>query len=55
MFQTILGDFAREQDKFISEHRDKKKQSEAAVPPWVGYNEEELMKAQILALSKVGI
>lgn len=50
--KTILGDFAREQDKFISEHRDKKKQSEAAVPPWVGYNEEETMKAQILALSK---
>jgi hypothetical protein len=53
--QTILGDFAREQDKFIAEHRDKKKQSEAAVPPWVGYNEEEAMKAQILALSKVNL
>lgn len=25
--------------------------SEAAVPPWVGYNEEETMKNQILALS----
>ena len=25
--------------------------AEAAVPPWVGYNEEETMKNQILALS----
>ena len=27
--------------------------SDAAVPPWVGYNEEEQMKAQILELSAV--
>jgi len=39
----------------VSEHREKKKQSEAAVPPWVGYNEEETMKTQILALSKVSL
>jgi len=26
---------------------------EAAIPPWVGYNEEETMKNQILALSTV--
>lgn len=26
---------------------------ETAVPPWVGYNEEETMKNQILALSTV--
>jgi len=25
-----------------------------AVPPWVGYQEEEAMKQQILALSSVG-
>jgi len=25
------------------------------VPPWVGYNEEETMKTQILALSKVSV
>jgi len=37
----------------VNEHREKKKQSVAAVPPWVGYNEEETMKTQILALSKV--
>jgi len=51
--QTIIGDFSREQERFVSEHYEKKKQSEAAVPPWVGYNEEETMKTQILALSKV--
>lgn len=28
-------------------------QPDAAVPPWVGYNEEEQMKAQILELSMV--
>jgi len=49
----MIGDFSREQEKFVSEHHEKKKQSEAAVPPWVGYNEEETMKTQILALSKV--
>ena len=27
--------------------------ADAAVPPWVGYNEEEQMKAQILELSAV--
>ena len=27
--------------------------TDAAVPPWVGYNEEEQMKAQILELSAV--
>lgn len=50
--KTIIGEFSREQEKFVCEHREKKKQSEAAVPPWVGYNEEETMKTQILALSK---
>lgn len=50
--KTILGDFSREQEKFVSTNRERKKQSEAAVAPWVGYNEEEAMKTQILALSK---
>ena len=51
--QTFLGDFSKEQEKFVTEKKEKSKQAEAAVPPWVGYNEEESMKAQILALSKV--
>lgn len=50
--KTILGEFQREQEKYISENREKKQRSEAAVPPWVGYNEEEAMKQQILALSQ---
>ncbi|XP_064617781.1 synapse-associated protein 1-like [Liolophura sinensis] len=50
--KTLLGEFSKEQDKFVTEKKEKKNKSEAAVPPWVGYNEEEQMKAQILALSK---
>ncbi|XP_041647828.1 synapse-associated protein 1-like isoform X2 [Cheilinus undulatus] len=47
--KTILGDFQKEQEKFVQEKKAKK--SGAAVPPWVGYNEEETMQQQILALS----
>ncbi|XP_076578049.1 synapse-associated protein 1-like [Chaetodon auriga] len=47
--KTILGDFQKEQDRFVQEKRAKK--SGAAVPPWVGYNEEETIQQQILALS----
>ncbi|XP_071135742.1 synapse-associated protein 1-like isoform X3 [Mytilus edulis] len=49
--KTIMGDFAKEQNKFVTEKKEKAKRSEAAVPPWVGYNEEETMKSQIMALS----
>lgn len=48
---TIIGDFSKEQEKFVTEKKETGKRSEAAVAPWVGYNEEEAMKAQILALS----
>lgn len=47
--KTFLGDFQKEQEKFVQEKKSKK--SEAAVPPWVGYNEEETIQQQILALS----
>ncbi|XP_030058170.1 synapse-associated protein 1 [Microcaecilia unicolor] len=47
--KTIIGDFQKEQEKFVQEQHIKK--SEAAVPPWVGYNEEETIQQQILALS----
>ncbi|KAM7406545.1 hypothetical protein PAMP_000919 [Pampus punctatissimus] len=46
---TFLGDFQKEQEKFVQEKKSKK--SEAAVPPWVGYNEEDTIQQQILALS----
>ncbi|XP_029987834.1 synapse-associated protein 1 isoform X2 [Sphaeramia orbicularis] len=49
MDKTILGDFQKEQEKFVQEKKAKK--SGAALPPWVGYNEEETMQQQILALS----
>lgn len=47
--KTILGDFQKEQEKFVQEKKARK--SGAAVPPWVGYNEEDTMQQQILALS----
>ncbi|KAM4796642.1 synapse-associated protein 1 [Rhinophrynus dorsalis] len=47
--KTIIGDFQKEQEKFVNEKNVKK--TEAAVPPWVGYNEEETIQQQILALS----
>lgn len=47
--KTILGDFQKEQERFVQEKKARK--SEAAVPPWVGYNEEETIQQQILALS----
>ncbi|XP_068754982.1 synapse-associated protein 1-like [Montipora capricornis] len=46
--QSIIGDFNKKQEEFL---RDRHKRKEAAVPPWVGYNEEDAMKNQILALS----
>ncbi|BFZ09761.1 hypothetical protein BsWGS_12799 [Bradybaena similaris] len=50
--KTMLGEFTREQDKFVEEKREKAKGEEAAVAPWVGYNDEEELKTQILALSQ---
>ncbi|XP_029284438.1 synapse-associated protein 1 [Cottoperca gobio] len=47
--KTFLGDFQKEQEKFVQEKKARK--SDAAVPPWVGYNEEETIQQQILALS----
>lgn len=47
--KTILGDFQKEQEKFVQENKARK--SDAAVPPWVGYSEEETIQQQILALS----
>ncbi|XP_078088521.1 synapse-associated protein 1 [Mustelus asterias] len=47
--KTIIGDFKKEQDKFVQENLTKK--TDAAVPPWVGYSEEEAIQQQILALS----
>ena len=47
---SFVSQFQDEQEKFTREQRRLK---DAAVPPWVGYNEEEQMKAQILELSAV--
>ncbi|XP_037678570.1 synapse-associated protein 1 isoform X3 [Choloepus didactylus] len=47
--KTIIGDFQKEQKKFVQEQHTKK--SEAAVPPWVDSHDEETIQQQILALS----
>jgi len=44
---------AEEDDNVNTDGSELNKKPETAVAPWVGYNEEEAMKAQILALSKV--
>jgi len=50
--KSLLGNFTKEHEKFLSEKRTQQRREEAAVPPWVGYVEEEEMKKQILELSK---
>lgn len=49
--KTILGDFHKEQNKFVGDNKEKHAKEEAAVAPWVGYNDEENLKTQIMALS----
>jgi len=44
----MLSEFEDEQNKFVKMQQ---RRQGAAVPPWVGYNEEEKMKKQILSLS----
>ncbi len=51
--KSLIGNFTKEHEKFLTEKRTQQRREEAAVPPWVGYIEEEEMKKQILALSKV--
>jgi hypothetical protein len=46
--QSVFSELEREQEKFAKKRRQEK---DAAVPPWVGYNEEEEMKKQIIDLS----
>ncbi|XP_047127415.1 synapse-associated protein 1 isoform X1 [Hydra vulgaris] len=47
--ETIVGDFVRENEKFIQQNEDRRIGD--AVAPWCGYHEEELLKRQIMALS----
>jgi hypothetical protein len=51
LFKTIIGDFSKENEKFINEKRAQQQREESAVPPWIGFKEEEKMKEQILLLS----
>lgn len=49
--KTLIGDFSKENEKFINEKKNQKRKEDTMIPPWVGYHEEEKMKEQILALS----
>jgi hypothetical protein len=49
--KTLIGEFSKENEKFINEKKNQKRKEDTMIPPWVGYNEEEKMKEQILALS----
>ncbi|CAF3343844.1 unnamed protein product, partial [Rotaria sp. Silwood2] len=50
--KTIIGNFTKEQEKFLTDKRVKQRHEETAILPWVGYEQEEEMKKQILALSQ---
>lgn len=52
-FQTIIGDFSKENEKFVNEKKNQQRKEDAAVPPWVGLNEEDRIKEEIMALSSV--
>jgi len=49
--KTLIGEFSKENEKFVNEKKVQQRREEAAVAPWVGYNEEEKLKEQIISLS----
>ncbi|XP_076467008.1 uncharacterized protein LOC143298156 [Babylonia areolata] len=48
----LLSDVRKEQEKVAAQTKVVRKREEDAVPPWVGYREEETMKEHILGLSQ---
>lgn len=50
--KTIIGDFNKENEKFVNEKKVQQRREDSALPPWVGYNEEDILKEQILELSQ---
>jgi len=50
--KSLIGNFTKEHEKFLTEKRTQKRHEETAVLPWIGYKQEEEMEQQILALSK---
>lgn len=53
--KTILGSFTKEQEKFVTDKRMQETRAEGGILPWIGYEHEEDLKKQILALSQVNI
>lgn len=50
--KTFIGDFTNENEKFVNEKKVQQRREDAALPPWVGYHEEDILKDQILELSQ---
>lgn len=50
--KSLINNFTKEHDKFLTEKRLQQRREESAVPPWVGYKQEEQIKKQILELSQ---
>lgn len=52
VLQSILGEFSKEQEAFI---KGQQGGADAAVAPWIGHQNEEKVKEEILGLSSVCI
>lgn len=50
LLQSILGEFSKEQEAFI---KGQQGSADAAVAPWIGHQNEEKVKEEILGLSSV--
>ena len=51
--QPLLTEFNKEQEAFLKEAGGRK--TADALPPWVGYPQEDKLKEEILGLSSVGV
>eukprot|EP00128_Syssomonas_multiformis_P012129 Colp12_sorted_trinity150504_noHs@735 len=50
--EEATSELTQEHTNFLKEKEKQKRKEDSGVPPWVGYKEEEQMKAQILVLSE---
>jgi hypothetical protein len=52
---SIIGDFSKENEKFVSEKKQQQLREHSAIAPWVGFNQEGKLKEEILELSSVSL
>jgi hypothetical protein len=50
---SIIGDFSKENEKFVSEKKQQQLREHSAIAPWIGFNQESKLKEEILELSSV--